>query len=661
MDENVMTDGLGTEETPLTPKQEKEKKKAEKLAAKQAEKERKKAENDKLKSKKNFILSTYFVAVLCLVAGLLVPLFNCEAGVSVQERMLIRYVPSMFNNVCEFIAHRTFLDFNTIPWFMAYNVEGLSGFFVSLIGVLYTVSCVFALLMFIPVCLGSKKGNASANSALAAEVLALIVTVAYIAVNTYNIVKSVENISEAKWVDYNFLIPAGGVLLMAIVQSIVAKGGIGVSKTIAVLLSGVGVMALLDAVMFIPALEAPLAKLGTLIKCEDVGFISGLSTSIFKKGIGIEGISALIGIKTNYEIIFAPGANPMTIIVYVLVIAVSLLTCLNFVVDILGLGTGQKYKHRKPCRNAASNTFALVRYIITFLLTAAIIALTFFDAEVTSGLYLYILAAVLFINIINAAARTGAANARYKKGNVAPAENNNNIVLSDPSLAAADSYETPETNQQPAYAQEIAQQPDYSNYYAAPEQQPDYYAMPEQQPEYSPVTEQQPEEYTQPLAEDSTLDEQTTMDAYPEYDQTAYDPNEYQGYDPNAYYEQPAYEQPAYDQPASEPNAYQANEQPFAAEPLSAPLEMPAEPAPAAETYNGETDEFMDSLTDSEKKEFVEIFVKKSIGTVRGVPDYEIDGDNGDFFPAVFVHINRYRNIVSDSLMSKMYKQLGKV
>ncbi|MDE6850052.1 MAG: hypothetical protein K2J54_01865, partial [Clostridia bacterium] len=82
---------------------------------------------------------------------------------------------------------------------------------------------------------------------------------------------------------------------------------------------------------------------------------------------------------------------------------------------------------------------------------------------------------------------------------------------------------------------------------------------------------------------------------------------------------------------------------------------------PTVYIYGGATDEFMETLNDNEKVEFVELFIKKSKGKVNGVPDYEIGADNSAFFPAVFVHINRYRNIVSDALMTKMYKQLGKV
>ncbi|MDE6373152.1 MAG: hypothetical protein K2L72_01500, partial [Clostridia bacterium] len=422
------------------------------------------------------------------------------------------------------------------------------------------------------------------------------------------------------------LIPFGGALLMAIIQSVASKGSIGVSKTIAVLLSALGVFAILDLTMFIPMLADPLVKLSGLIKSGDeLGFIIGFKDAFgVKSDLGIEGVNIMLSIK-QYLDVFSSG-NVMAIIVFVLLIVVSWFTVLNLVVDIFGLGTGKKYNNRRqPCANKGSNTFALVRYILTFLFAGAIIALTFFTSGISAGIYLYLLEAVLFISIINAAARTAADNARVKKGQPAPAtEQQQQLVLEDPAFTVTND---PVFADAPVYTEPVAEyteQPAYNTDYNAEATQPAY-----------------EQAYDQPYEQ-------------PVYEQPAYE---------QASYEQPAYEEPVYEQPLSDEylNEYNSAYNPPVAEPLSAPLEEPAEPTPTVYIYGGATDDFMNTLTDTEKVEFVEVFIKRSKGVVKGVPDYVIDADNSDFFPAVFVHINRYRNIVSDALMSKMYKQLGKL
>lgn len=74
--------------------------------------------------------------------------------------------------------------------------------------------------------------------------------------------------------------------------------------------------------------------------------------------------------------------------------------------------------------------------------------------------------------------------------------------------------------------------------------------------------------------------------------------------------------------------------------------------------YDGPTDAFISTLEDSEKIEFVQTFLEKSKCKLNGIPDYVIGGDNSEFFPAIFVHLNKFRNILSDGLMAKIYRQL---
>ena len=66
-------------------------------------------------------------------------------------------------------------------------------------------------------------------------------------------------------------------------------------------------------------------------------------------------------------------------------------------------------------------------------------------------------------------------------------------------------------------------------------------------------------------------------------------------------------------------------------------------------------DWFIESLTSEEKCEFVDLFVYKCIGREYGLPDYAPGGDNEEFFKTFFAYLNRYRYLISNELMEKMY------
>lgn len=551
-------------------------------------------EKKKNKQRKAIATTTYFLAMLVLLAGLFAPLYSWMPGTKIADRMMFKYLPAFINGVVGKGIWNTqpggFLV--SLSPDLLLNCNSLIEIrFISICCLLYVLVCVISVIMFIPVLLGSKKKNTSANCALGVEVLAMLVTFIYIAYETY----IMSNNKIVGWTNYNFLLAFGGVLLMAIVQTIASKGGIGVSKVIGLILSVIGIIALLDITMFIPKLAEHFAKLSISLKVDGgATFVDG--------SLGVYFINALISIKTLFTgLRILPPAAAVVIIFSILVV---LMTILNLIVDIIGLRTGKKYyKDKTPCANKGSNAFALTRYILTFILLAVIIALSFFKYAIV-GLYAWLLLIVLFISIINAAARTGSDNARVKAYNKGGKE-----VQSAP--APAPVYVAPEPVKQ-----------------SAPAPAPVYVAP---QP-VAPVAAEPEPEYVAPAPEP----------AYEYVPETAYE-------------ETPVVAEETYEEPAP------------IAEPLTAPLEAPEETEEGEENtrtvyiYGGATDDFMETLTDNEKVEFVELFLKKSKGTVNGVPDYQIDGDNSDFFPAIFVHINRYRNIVSDALMTKMYKQLGKV
>jgi len=77
--------------------------------------------------------------------------------------------------------------------------------------------------------------------------------------------------------------------------------------------------------------------------------------------------------------------------------------------------------------------------------------------------------------------------------------------------------------------------------------------------------------------------------------------------------------------------------------------------------YNGPAavmpDAFINGLTPAEKDEFDKLFISRIYGDNKRLPMYRIGADNREFFSKVFVFIGRYRNIISDGLLEKIYIQ----
>ncbi len=66
-------------------------------------------------------------------------------------------------------------------------------------------------------------------------------------------------------------------------------------------------------------------------------------------------------------------------------------------------------------------------------------------------------------------------------------------------------------------------------------------------------------------------------------------------------------------------------------------------------------DAFISSLTPAERDEFDRLFISRIHGENKRLPAYRIGGDNREFFTKVFVFMGRYRNIISDGLLEKIY------
>lgn len=73
--------------------------------------------------------------------------------------------------------------------------------------------------------------------------------------------------------------------------------------------------------------------------------------------------------------------------------------------------------------------------------------------------------------------------------------------------------------------------------------------------------------------------------------------------------------------------------------------------------YNSRSfDPFIASLNSTEREQFTEIFILKYKGDTKNLPDYQVGGDNTEFFRKVFIYLGQYRDRIPDSLLAKMYQ-----
>ena len=92
----------------------------------------------------------------------------------------------------------------------------------------------------------------------------------------------------------------------------------------------------------------------------------------------------------------------------------------------------------------------------------------------------------------------------------------------------------------------------------------------------------------------------------------------------------------------------QAPQQPYPQQPYAAP------------DYYGASggyvpDAFINGLTPAERDEFTRLFISRVYGENRRLPVYRVGEDNREFFTKIFVFMGRYRNIISDGLLEKIY------
>lgn len=118
-----------------------------------------------------------------------------------------------------------------------------------------------------------------------------------------------------------------------------------------------------------------------------------------------------------------------------------------------------------------------------------------------------------------------------------------------------------------------------------------------------------------------------------------------------------------YEGPTAETAAPEAEPAPQPAPVYNYNFAAPAAPQSGAgntadyDFYNSRSfDPFIASLNGDEREQFTEIFILKYKGATSNLPDYQVGGDNTEFFRKVFIYLGQYRDRIPDSLLAKMYQ-----
>lgn len=353
--------------------------------------------NTTKKSYKVAALITYVIALLCLLAGLLVPLKGTSFDL---ENMLLLQLPDALNKaLAPFVALNLELG-NAFILSFTLKIGSLGTIdFGAWLVLLYALIVVIGIICLIPAIIGSKKKRTAMNVAFAIEALAIIVLgiITFLQLIHYAYPALDMGNGLDKWF-YGTTIALGGSILMAIIQRIICDKGSGVIKTITFLLSGVVVFVTLFIVGgLVKQLSQPIDDLANQLKMSD-----GLYTADGTVVTGWDQIQNLFSFRLSYFKNLSDDIKIKVLDISVLVLAV--IACINLFLDAIGIAK-------------KTNKFMLVcnwiKYLIA-LIAAIIILIVALVLKYTLGVMLILVLIILVIQLVITIIRTALYNKAKK-------------------------------------------------------------------------------------------------------------------------------------------------------------------------------------------------------------------------------------------------------
>lgn len=340
-------------------------------------------------------LATYAIALLCLLAGLLVPL----APVTLKEAFKLdnMLIMQAFAALGAFGLNIPFAP-ETFVYSYASNVKlfgAIPAFNIGAVLVLlYVLVCIIALVCLIPVIASNRYKATALKAASFAEILGAVVAGLFVLVQLGQFA-----VGTSEWNSWAYapIIALGGCALMMFIQSVAYRKGSGIIKFILVLLSVVAVFSALFANVASDKLGGVVEKLPAFIK----------DYSLYNNGTAVFGVSLISALFTGeFSTIFA--GEILNKVLSGVVLVLGLLVVINAILDLMGLG-----KTTKLYMLVAN----IVRYVLELVLVILFIVFTFVlrGKGVTLGFFGYVLAVAALLQFIINLIRLLIFTARKKK------------------------------------------------------------------------------------------------------------------------------------------------------------------------------------------------------------------------------------------------------
>lgn len=394
-------------------------------------------------SKKYLSLVTYCLALVCLVLGLTLPIFN---GNSILCMML----PDAFFTTFGLGATELGEEF-TREYLILFTGTKTAFDFAALALVLYGIVTVLGIILLIPV-IASKAESKTAN--ICAYIVEIAAVISLFIFTIVEIMLYMTNKEGFKW-DYGVIgIAFGGVLLMLLIQSFGYKKGSGFMKLIVFILGAAGVMCLFAVTVLFGLKETSL-------------FDGKLFISFFGEVDGISALNMLLtGGLDSAPVLFGAEGVKSTIAV-IAVGCAAMLALANFAMDMAAIGATTK---------KGTLVVDIIRYALeTVALILAVIMIFVINQEgIRPGLLMYVLLAIAVIQLIIAAVRCAVFHpATSKQTNAEIPEDyyDDTLVVKPETVAEAPAYVAPAAAHtpapapapvQPQYVQPVYLQPVYA-------------------------------------------------------------------------------------------------------------------------------------------------------------------------------------------------------
>lgn len=354
------------------------------------------------KTKKFVMLATYAVAVLCLLAGLFLPLFNGKELLALKLWEAIKSLLNRGNN------------FSLSYPIKLFGIEKISFDFIAVVVLLYALVTALSVLALIPVILSVlKKGKVAKKFYYGIEIAAIIVLSLFFAVTLLY-----------KNICYNMVIAAGGTAVALLVLSGIDKGKTATVKIGLFLLSAIAFLALFDFA-YLLSKQAEFAKV----------FTDKLSSDMVA-GSGAKYLTILFATKISDALSAMPDVKNKLLLLLAAITATIVL--INLFIDTIKLATKKDKK--------AGRIFDIARFGLEVVAAAGTLVIALI-CKYTLGLMLVVILAVAAIGLAISVIRLISGIKKSKKKSSADKSETNvdNQPVAETPVADDSAVQTPVT------------------------------------------------------------------------------------------------------------------------------------------------------------------------------------------------------------------------